>query len=160
MNSYMPSRLPHLAEATVVASFASRISVPLGLFSNLSKLTVASGMDECSSNFIRELATAITNSPRLKTLDMTYWGSSSSRFSLPSLSDLFVGLSPENPLHLERLRIRFIDATVNQVTLPHLAKLTSFEFYARRRIYCSRADSGLVYWSMVSNCLKCRSGAL
>jgi hypothetical protein len=123
--------LPHLSEVTVETSNAFRTPIPLGLFSNLSKLTVAWGREEGLSYFVQQLATVIANSPCLKVLDVTYCGLSSSGVALPTLSELFMGLSPEDPLHLECLHIRFMDATIDQVTLPHLAKLTSFQFEVR-----------------------------
>jgi hypothetical protein len=125
------AELPQLAELAVETSNAFKAPLPLGYFSRLSKLTVACGRDEHVSYFVSQLATAIANSPQLTRLDVTYWGWSSSGVPLPTLSDLFAKLSAENPLFLEHLRIRFMDATVDQVVLPHLTKLTSFQFEAR-----------------------------
>jgi hypothetical protein len=52
---------------------------------------------------------------------------------LPTLKGLFAKLSTTNPLRLEQLCLRFIDATVDQVTLPHLTNLTSFRSQLRYR---------------------------
>jgi hypothetical protein len=124
--------LPKLTELAVETSNAFNVRLPLGYFSNLTKLTVACGRSEYVSYFISQLAAAIANSPKLIWLDVTYWGLSNYGVPLPTLSDLFAELSAEHPLFVEHLRIRFMDATVDQVTLPHLTKLISFRFEARK----------------------------
>jgi hypothetical protein len=122
------ARLPHLTELDVQSSEifnASEARIPLGLFSNLSKLSV--GWDpEDASIFISEMSTVIANSPNLKRLEVSYYGGG---VPPPTLSDLFAKTPTENPLCLGHLSLTYIDATVNQETVLHLMQLTSFCFY-------------------------------
>jgi hypothetical protein len=77
------------------------------------------------------MSTVIANSPQLRDLDITYWGRSSSGVPLPTLRELFSKLSTKNPLRLERLHTHFVNTSVDQVTLPHLTHLTSFQCIVR-----------------------------
>jgi hypothetical protein len=70
------------------------------------------------------MATAIGNCPQLRSLEVFYVGSG----PLPTLSNLFAKIPTNNPLRLEHLSMTFIDATIDQITLPHLTNLTSFKF--------------------------------
>jgi hypothetical protein len=116
------ARLPQLT-ALDISWDECETPIPMGLFSNLSKLTVSCGQVEGFS-FISQMATVISNSPHLRSLDVCYTGSGGSR---PTLSDIFANVSTKNRLCLEHLGIRSMDATVDQVTFPHLTHLTSFE---------------------------------
>jgi hypothetical protein len=97
--------------------------IPIGLFSNLSKLPVLCCDNGYLSSFILQWATIISNSPHLRFLAMCY----PADLDPPTLSDLFAKVSTKNPLCLEHLSIGYMDATVNQVILPHLTHLASFD---------------------------------
>jgi Leucine-rich repeat (LRR) protein len=125
------ARLPKLTELAVQTTYRCNIRVPLGSFSNLSKLSVSYSRNDISLFNISQVAVAIANSPQLRCLDVHYWGWSSPTSPPPTLSDLFAKLSPENPLYLEQLHLLDIDATMNELTLPHLTHLTSFKFEVR-----------------------------
>jgi hypothetical protein len=122
--------LPRLTDLSIHASSVTMCNalIPLGLFSNLSKLSVQYGRYRIASFFISQMSTVIANSPRLTFLDVTYEGPSSHGVAIPKLSDLFSKLSANNPLYLEQLHLTSVDATLDQVTLPHLTMLTSFAF--------------------------------
>jgi hypothetical protein len=49
-----------------------------------------------------------------------------------SFTDLFAEIPSKNLLRLEQLHIVDIDATVDQMTLPHLTHLTSLQFYVKK----------------------------
>jgi hypothetical protein len=123
------ARLPQLTELLLWISDAYETFVPLGLFSNLSKLSVEWDVNKDRSSFISEMATVIANSPRLRFLDVTYGRDAPNL----TLSDLFAELPSNSLLCLEQLHISDIDATVDQVTLPHLMHLTTFHFYVSTR---------------------------
>jgi hypothetical protein len=141
------ARLPKLTELTVRTSVRFKPRVPLGLFSNLSKLTIRTFE---GVSFISRMATVIANSSQLRCLDVIY-GNLFHRTPLPTLSELFENLSSENPLRLEKLYISGIDATVDQVTLPHLTRLTSFRLGIRQG-YHSVVQS--VWTSLIVNHVK------
>jgi hypothetical protein len=119
------SRLPQLTELDISSGWgwdACKSRLPLGVFSNLSKLVVQGGWDV--SFFISGMATVISNSPRLKSLAVFFIESRDI-----TLGSLFAKVPTNNPpMCLTHLSIGFMDATVDQVTLPHLKKLTSFQF--------------------------------
>jgi hypothetical protein len=117
--------LPHLTELDVDTwEDAHQSRIPLGLFSNLSKLWVECGPYDVSF-FISQMSNVIANSPQLQSLIVSYVGLSYTR---PTLSELLAKISAKNPLYLEHLSIGYMDATVDQVVLPHLTHLTSFQF--------------------------------
>jgi hypothetical protein len=115
--------LPNLTELDVWASYTCRAPpIPLGVFGNLSKLSVK--WDSYDDVLISQIATVIANSPHLKSLSVdNQVYQSDDAFAL---CKLFEKLSVKNPLRLEHLDIRHIDATVDQIVLPHLTHLTSF----------------------------------
>jgi hypothetical protein len=121
--------------------------IPLSLFSNLSKLKVDCSPDDVPF-FISEMATVIANSPQLKSLDVSYLRNSS---NLPTLSELFMETSTDDPLYLDHLSISYMDATVDQIVLPHLTRLTSFRLHIRDRNF-SVAQS--VWTSFLVNNIK------
>jgi hypothetical protein len=116
------ARLPQLTELDVSWG-QCYVCIPVSLFLNLSKLSVSCGWG-ANISFIPQMATAIANSPHLRSLHARYFD----YMARATLSDLFAEVSTKNPLCLEHLSIEVIDATVTQVTLPHLRHLTSFEF--------------------------------
>jgi hypothetical protein len=124
------ARLPRLTELQVETDGDYHPRIPFGLFANLSKLTV-----ECDDTdvpfFTSQVATAIANSPQLRSLRVSYLYSPSNDGPPPALSGLFAKLSTQNPLCIEHLYINDINATMDQVTLPHLMHLTSFHFQDR-----------------------------
>jgi hypothetical protein len=118
------AHLPRLIELDVQTSrYIPEVRIPLGLFSNLSKLSAGYYH---ASFFISEMSTVIANSSQLKSLEVACYGHD---VPLLTLSDLFAKLSTKNPLCLEHLSIVYMDATVNQSILPHLMQLASFQFY-------------------------------
>jgi hypothetical protein len=118
------ARLPQLTELDITLHECN-VRIPLGLFSNLSKLSVSyNEFDLLLPFFISQMATVIMNSPQLRFLHV----SQTSNEELPTLSDLFANVSMGNPLFLEHLSIIGIDATVTRTMLPHLTHLASFEF--------------------------------
>jgi hypothetical protein len=119
------SRLPRLAELDVSTVWGGRGGcIPLGLFANLSTLIFQ--IDENVPFFISEMSAVIANSPQLKILDISFMESDEI-----TLGSLFAKIPTKNPpICLEHLSIRCMDATVDQVVLPHLRQLTSFEFTA------------------------------
>jgi hypothetical protein len=119
------AHLPHLTELNVhIAEYlVSKASIPLGLFSGLSKLSVHCRDD--ASFFISQMSTVIAKSPHLKSLNVSYYGDD---VPLPALSDLFAKVPTKNPLRLEHLSIKYLDATANQVTVQNLMRLNSFLF--------------------------------
>jgi hypothetical protein len=124
------SLLPHLTKLDFRTSDAIDYEprFPFGIFVNLSELSVECGHHQHVSFFVPEMATAIANSPQLKRLEVYYTGFPPEGDPLPTLCDLFAKISTKNPLRLEHLSIGFMDATVDQATLPHLTHLTSFGF--------------------------------
>jgi hypothetical protein len=127
INSLMQTvaRLPHLTEFNVETwGDAHQHYIPVGLFSNLSKLSVACGPDDVSY-FISQMSTVISNSPQLRSLAVSYIGL---LYTRRTLSELFAKISTQNPLNLEHLSISYMDATVDEVVLPHLMHLASFQF--------------------------------
>jgi hypothetical protein len=120
--------LPQLTDLDILVNKAR---IPLDIFANLSKLSIGRRCNEHLPSFISQMATVISNSPHLRSLEVTFLGLSSYGGPVPTLSSLFAKLSPENSLCLEHLRIWYMDATVDQVTLPHLKHLTSFHFRVR-----------------------------
>jgi hypothetical protein len=119
------SRLPRLTELRVAMYTPCKVRIPFGLFGNLSKLSFKCGSSRYITSILSEIATAIANSPQLRSLEMIYY---CSKDVTPILNGLFAKLSTENPLRLERLCIRNMDTAVDQMTLPHLTQLTSFHF--------------------------------
>jgi hypothetical protein len=119
--------LPRLTEVSI-DFFDYEGRIPVGVFSNLSKLSVSCSRNNHISFFVAQTATAIANSPHLRSLDVHCPSHSGPR---PTLSDLFANVSISNPLFLDHLSIVSMDVTMDQVTLPHLTHLTSFEFDAR-----------------------------
>jgi hypothetical protein len=120
------SRLPHLTELDIdTYGDSQQHYIPLGLFSNLTKLSVECGPDDNASYFISQMSTVIANSPQLQSLDVSYIRST---YPQPTLSELFAKVSTNDPLYLEHLSVGYIDATVDEVALPHLTQLTSFQF--------------------------------
>jgi hypothetical protein len=118
------AQLPQLTNLTFRASYHGALP-PLELFFNLSKLSLEGGWKNNRSSFISQMATVISNNPRLRCLNITNLDYA----QLPTLSELFAKLSEKNPLCIEQLHTSGIDATVYEVTLPHLAHLTTFRFY-------------------------------
>jgi hypothetical protein len=145
------SRLPQLTELAVFSPYLSNIRIPLGVFSDLSKLCVElSETNEVGLFNIYQIAIAIANSPRLRTLDVTHVTPLSDNVvTLPTLGDLFANLTAKNPLRLEQLHLSFVDATVDQRSLPHLKHLTSFHF----RVY-DEEISRSVWTSLYDNNIK------
>jgi hypothetical protein len=121
------ARLPQLTKLVVATSISCNVRVPLGLFSNLSTLSVKSHNTSNSWFLISQIPFVIANSPQLRCLDvdLNCLGLS---VSLPTLKGLFAMLSSKNPLCLEQLHISNMDATVDEETLPHLTHLSSFRF--------------------------------
>jgi hypothetical protein len=138
--------LPELTELDVLSWSSHGARILFGLFVNLSKLSVAWFPHKDALFFISQMATAIANSPHLRSLSVTCYGLSNG-VHLPTLGELFAKLSSENPLPLEHLHVGYMDATVDQVTLPHLMRLDSFRV------------SGLVFSLTTSNCLMWNSMA-
>jgi hypothetical protein len=124
--------LPKLAELDIRWNGCGAF-LPVGLFSNLSKLSVSYGEYRLSS-FISQMATVIGNSPRLRFLHVSHY----SHEVPPTLGDLFAKVSTKNPLCLEHLSTVKIDVTVNQLTLPHLTHLTSFDFQVVEGVLAAR----------------------
>jgi hypothetical protein len=118
------ARLPELTELEV-SWYERNDLIPVGLFSNLSKLSITCPRNVHPS-FISQMTTVIANSPHLRSLHVYYPHPPPNGAPRPTLSDLFAKVSTENPLRLEHLSILFMDTTVNQMTLPHLTHLTSF----------------------------------
>jgi hypothetical protein len=124
------ARLPQLGELDIDTVGASEARIPFGLFAHLSTLSSRSSLrtDTDISFFSSQMAIAIANSPHLRSLSISY---SSHHDHRPVLSELFAGLSSNNPLSLEHLYIKHMDATVDQVVLPHLKHLSLFQFFVR-----------------------------
>jgi hypothetical protein len=123
------ARLPNLAKFEIQTLGRTRKAhIPYGLFANISKLSVLSGCNEHVSFFISEMATAIGNCPQLRSLDACYMPAYAASIPPPTLNALFAKIPTNNPLRLEHLSMRFIDATIDQATLPHLKNLISFQF--------------------------------
>jgi hypothetical protein len=124
--------LPRLTKLEV-RDYICEVRIPLGHFANLSKLSVSSIPFNHVAFFISQMSTVIANSPQLKSLDVMTKGSSFNNAPLEpllTLNDLFAKTSTKTPLCLEHLSLNFMDATVNQETLPHLMHLSSFWFQA------------------------------
>jgi hypothetical protein len=115
--------LPKLTELDIQAR-AYKSHILFGLFANLSKLSVTCEAHADVPFLISQMATAIANSPHLRSLRVIC----PNGFPLPTLDGLFAKLSSENPLPLEHLHIGYMDATVDPETLPHLTRLDSFNF--------------------------------
>jgi hypothetical protein len=122
VNSLMQevARLPQLTELDVCWCIC-KTRVPIGLFTNLSKLSVSCSQHSHFSFNISQIATVISNSPRLRSLHVCY---SESLYRQPTLDDFFAKVSANHPLCLEHLSAGFMDATVTRATLPHLTHLT------------------------------------
>jgi hypothetical protein len=118
--------LPKLTELDVQSWSSHKPHIPFGPFANLSKISVMFDSHE-DAFFISQMATVIANSPQLRSLSVNCL-SVTDGVHLPTLGELFANLSSENPLPLEHLRISYMDATVDEVTLPHLTQLDSFRF--------------------------------
>jgi hypothetical protein len=99
--------------------------IPLSLFTNLTKLSV---QGRYGPFVISEIATVIANSSQLRSLVVRYMDISYGDIPLPTLSTLFAKIPTNTTLCLEHLAVSSINATVDQVTLPHLMQLTSFDF--------------------------------
>jgi hypothetical protein len=116
------SRLPQLTELHIESR---KVHIPYGLFRNLSILSAESYSYEDPTSLLSEIATAVENSPELRSLGVVH---PSHTFDPLVLNEIFAKLSTENPLNLECLYICGMNATVDQVALPHLMHLTSFHF--------------------------------
>jgi Leucine-rich repeat (LRR) protein len=127
------ARLPKLTELDV-SWFERKAIIPVGLFSNLSKLSVSCSEFEHFS-FVSQMAIVIANSPHLRFLEVS---TNNPNEVPPTLSDLFAKVSTKNSLGLEHLSIFEIDATVTKATLPHLTHLTSFEFQVNEEDLAAR----------------------
>jgi hypothetical protein len=126
---------------------ACKARIPLRHFVNLSDLTVSYGQNGNASSFISQISTVIARSPQLRNLRVDYEGRGS---SLPTLRGLFAKLTTNNLLPLEHLGIDFMDAIVDQITLPHLRHLTSFHFqidddhaFVAPRVWSSFQSNGI-----------------
>jgi hypothetical protein len=114
------SCLPQLTELDLWVE--CNAPIPLSLFTNLSNFSVRG---EFAPLVISEIAAVVANSPQLRSLEVHYLDNSS---TLPTLSALFAKIPTTNALCLKHLAVCSIDATVDQVALPHLTRLTSFTF--------------------------------
>jgi hypothetical protein len=128
VNSLMQtvSRLPQLTELSVRSSYPNKACIPYGIFRNLSILSAETSPFGDPTSFPSEMASVIANSPQLRSLSVAHY--SPLIFDLPILNEIFAKLSTENPLNLECLYICGMNATVDQLALPHLMHLTSFHF--------------------------------
>jgi hypothetical protein len=85
------------------------------------------------------MATAIGNCPQLRSLYVCYEGTSRGGVPLVTLRHLFAKIPTNNPLRLEHLSMKIIDATIDQFTLPHLTNLISFGSNIREDSFTARS---------------------
>jgi hypothetical protein len=127
------SRLPRLIEVQLCGCYPHSVHFPLGLFSNLTRLCVS----YIDTYTFSQMAVAIENSPQLRDLE---WISTTNALHnpLPPLSRLFANISAENPLHLDRLVVESVEATLDRVILPHLMWLTSIRVHCISSVLAQR----------------------